>query len=73
MNNPHIFDILQRFQNGDISIDAATAALTADAVHQLHHATVDTERQKRTGQPETIFGEFYRRTFNRWELARVSS
>ena len=57
MNNPHIFDILQRFQKGEISLDTAACALTTDAVHQLNHATVDTERQKRTGQPETIFGE----------------
>ena len=57
MNNPHIFDILQRFQKGDLSIEDAASALSTDAVHQLNHATVDTERQKSTGQPETIFGE----------------
>ena len=57
MNNPHIFDILQRFQKGEITIDSATAALSTDAAQQLNHATVDTERLKRTGQPETIFGE----------------
>ena len=57
MNNPYIFDILQRFQRGELSIESTTSALTTDAAKQLGHATVDTERQQRTGQPETIFGE----------------
>ena len=57
MNNPHIFDILQRVQSGEISIESAASTLSTDAAQRLNHATVDTERQKRTGQPETIFGE----------------
>ena len=57
MNNPHIFDILQRFQSGSLSIAEAEQELSVGAVERLSHATVDTERQKRTGQPETIFGE----------------
>ena len=57
MNNPHIFDILQRFQQGELSLENAASALSTDAAQLLTHATVDTERQQRTGQPETIFGE----------------
>ena len=57
MNNPHIFDILQRFQTGELSLENAASALSTDAAQRLNHATVDTERQQRTGQPETIFGE----------------
>ena len=57
MNNPHIFDILQRFQKGELSLDKAASALSRDAAFHLNHATVDTERLERTGQPETIFGE----------------
>ena len=57
MNNPQIFDILQRFQSGSLSISEAEQELSVGAVEHLSHATVDTERQKRTGQPETIFGE----------------
>ena len=57
MNNPHIFDILHRFQKGELSLETAASALSTDAAKRLDHATVDTERQKRTGQPETIFGE----------------
>ena len=57
MNNPHIFDILQRVQRGELSVESAASTLSIDAAQRLNHATVDTERQKRTGQAETIFGE----------------
>ncbi len=57
MNNPQIFDILRQFQAGSLSLEQATEALSVDAAKRLDHATVDTERQQRTGQPETIFGE----------------
>ncbi len=57
MNNPQIFDILRQFQSGSLSIEQAGEALSVDAAKRLDHATVDTERQQRTGQPETIFGE----------------
>jgi hypothetical protein len=57
MNNPHIFDILTQFQAGSLSLETAATALSKNAVHRLDHATVDTERKERTGQPETIFGE----------------
>lgn len=57
MNNPQIFDILRQFQSGSLSIEQASEALSVDAAKRLDHATVDTERQQRTGQPETIFGE----------------
>ena len=57
MNNPQIFDILQQFKKGSLSLTQATEALSVDAAQQLDHATVDTERESRTGQPETIFGE----------------
>ena len=57
MNNPQIFDILQQFKQGSLTLTQATEALSVDAVQELGHATVDTERESRTGQPETIFGE----------------
>ena len=57
MNNPQIFDILQQVQSGNLSVEEATQQLSQDAAQRLSHATIDTERQERTGQPETIFGE----------------
>ena len=46
------FRYFTAFQKGEISIDTAACALTTDAVHQLNHATVDTERQERWDGPK---------------------
>ena len=57
MQKSHITQILQQLQNGSLSIKEAEDQLSQDAAQQLKHATIDTERASRTGQPETIFGE----------------
>lgn len=51
--------ILEDVSRGTKSLEDAAGLLTADELHESNrvYATVDLDRQKRTGFPEVIFGE----------------
>lgn len=57
MQKSEVTRILQQLQEGNLSLDEVSTLLSQDAAQKLQHATIDTERAVRTGQPETIFGE----------------
>lgn len=57
MTREEIQALLESYKSGDTDIDSLTNRLLPDAAQQLQHATIDTERANRTGQPETVFGE----------------
>ena len=58
--------ILQRCQNGELSLEETLAAVESlydrkaqgipEAAAELGYATVDLDRERRTGFPEVIFG-----------------
>ena len=57
MNKQQLTKLLESFKSGDTELDTIANVLLSDAAQKLQHATIDTERAARTGQPETVFGE----------------
>ncbi len=59
LKKEQLMAILQEVASGSKSLEEAASALTADELHESNrvYATVDIDRQKRTGFPEVIFGE----------------
>ena len=59
LKKEQLMAILEAVSNGSKSLEDAARALTADELHEANriYATVDLDRQKRTGFPEVIFGE----------------
>ena len=59
LDKQQLMAILQQVSSGSISLDEAASSLTADELHESNrvYATVDLDREKRTGFPEVIFGE----------------
>lgn len=55
MKKERLINLLREFQSGKNSADEIIEEILG--VSELSHATIDIERQKRTGHPETIFGE----------------
>lgn len=55
MKKEQLLNLLREFQSGKRSENEIADELLG--ISELPHATIDIERQKRTGHPETIFGE----------------
>lgn len=49
-------DILEQYKNGDIDLTKALELLSNKGIEELGFATIDTDRRKRTGLPEVIYG-----------------
>ena len=49
--------ILEQLRNGELTLDAAEAALGESLVAALAHSTIDLDRQRRTGAAEVIYGQ----------------
>lgn len=49
-------DILEQYKNGDIDLTKALEQLSNKGIEELGFATIDTDRRKRTGLPEVIYG-----------------
>jgi NCAIR mutase (PurE)-related protein len=56
MRREHVRDLLTRVAGGDIDVDAALHALSAEPVESLDFATIDHHRALRQGFPEVIYG-----------------
>lgn len=55
MKKEQLLNLLRAFQSGKHSEDDIADELLG--ISEISHATIDIEREKRTGHPETIFGE----------------
>ena len=51
-------EILEAYRTGDLDPRAAEAAITGHFFRDLGHSTLDTDRSRRTGNHEVIYGEF---------------
>jgi NCAIR mutase (PurE)-related protein len=51
-------EILEAYRSGEIDQAATEAAITGRFFRDLGHSTVDTDRTRRTGNHEVIYGEF---------------
>jgi len=51
-------EILDAFRAGTLSLAEAEAAITGRFFRHIGHSTVDTDRTRRTGAHEVIYGEF---------------
>ncbi len=51
-------EILQAYRAGELDQSATEAAITGRFFQDLGHSTVDTDRSRRTGNHEVIYGEF---------------
>ncbi len=51
-------EILEAFRSGTLSPEEAEAAITGRFFRQIGHSTVDTDRTRRTGAHEVIYGEY---------------
>jgi NCAIR mutase (PurE)-related protein len=51
-------DILAAHRSGDLSSTDAESAIAGHFFHDLGHSTIDTDRQRRTGSHEVIYGEY---------------
>src|SRR5690349_874977 len=56
MRREHVRDLLTRVADGDLDVDAALHALSAEPVESLEFATIDHHRALRQGFPEVIYG-----------------
>jgi len=54
----NLSEILEAYRSGDIDQAATEAAITSRFFRDLGHSTVDTDRTRRTGNHEVIYGEF---------------
>lgn len=59
LKKEQLMAILREVSEGSRSLEEAASALTASELHEANrvYATVDLDRQQRTGFPEVIFGE----------------
>ena len=57
MNSEHLRSLLASVQSGGLDIETALAKLDAGTAEVLEMAAVDTDRQRRTGHPEVVFGQ----------------
>lgn len=48
-------EILERYRNGEISLTDALEKLPRHGIEELGFATIDTDRERRTGFPEVIY------------------
>ncbi|MFV0378098.1 MAG: nickel pincer cofactor biosynthesis protein LarB [Mangrovibacterium sp.] len=48
-------EILERYKNGEISLTDALENLPKNGIEELGFATIDTDRERRTGFPEVIY------------------
>lgn len=51
-----IQEILDQYKNGDIELTDALQKLSDRGIDEMGFATIDTDRLKRTGMPEVIYG-----------------
>ena len=51
-------EILEAYRTGDLDPQAAEAAITGHFFRDLGHSTLDTDRSRRTGNHEVIYGEY---------------
>lgn len=49
-------EILEQYKKGDIDLTKALEQLSDKGIEELGFATIDTDRHKRTGLPEVIYG-----------------
>ncbi|MFC2129635.1 nickel pincer cofactor biosynthesis protein LarB [Bacteroidota bacterium] len=49
-------EILEQYKNGDIDLTKALEQLSNKGIEELGFATIDTDRRRRTGLPEVIYG-----------------
>ena len=56
MRREHVRDLLNRVAEGELNVDAALHALSAEPVESLDFATIDHHRALRQGFPEVIYG-----------------
>ena len=49
-------DILEKYKQGELSLDDALAKMPDGGVEDMGFAMIDTHRQSRTGHPEIIYG-----------------
>ena len=54
----NVSEILEAFQAGSLSAEDAERAITDRFFRNLGHSTVDTDRTRRTGAHEVIYGEY---------------
>ena len=48
-------DILEKYKNGEIGLEEALEQFPDKGIEELGFATIDTDRQRRTGLPEVIY------------------
>lgn len=48
-------DILEKYKNGEIDLEEALAKFPDKGIEEMGFATIDTDRQRRTGLPEVIY------------------
>jgi len=51
-----IEDILDLYKNGDLNLNEALQNLSNKGIDEMGFATIDTDRLRRTGMPEVIYG-----------------
>ena len=54
----NLSEILEAFRAGELDQSAAETAITSRFFKDLGHSTLDTDRSRRTGNHEVIYGEF---------------
>ena len=54
----NLSEILEAFRAGELDQSAAETAITGRFFKDLGHSTLDTDRSRRTGNHEVIYGEF---------------
>ena len=54
----NLTEILEAYRAGELDQDAAETAITGRFFQDLGHSTVDTDRSRRTGNHEVIYGEY---------------
>ena len=57
MLSEHLRELLNAVQSGDIEVESALAQISTSKPPSLSFADVDTDRLRRTGHPEVIFGQ----------------
>jgi NCAIR mutase (PurE)-related protein len=57
MDKANILRLLEQYSRGQLDQDEVAAALSSPGLEEMGFATLDTERQHRTGIPEVIYSE----------------
>jgi pyridinium-3,5-biscarboxylic acid mononucleotide synthase len=52
-----IKDILNQYKTGELNLDEALQGLSNKGIDEMGFATIDTDRQRRTGIPEVIYAQ----------------